>query len=66
MVQNIPANVLDGYVDQTLSAGHEFKFRQFSLNLRGEILNIGNAHYEVIKYYPMPGRSFRLSLDFKL
>ncbi len=66
MVQNIPANLLKGYIEQTISVGHEFELKKCILTLRGEILNLGNARYEVIKYYPMPGRSFRISLNFKI
>lgn len=66
MAQNIPANILDGYIDQSLSFGREFKLKTCSLTAKAEILNLGNARYEVIKYYPMPGRSFRISLNFKL
>ncbi|MDE5790363.1 MAG: TonB-dependent receptor plug domain-containing protein [Muribaculaceae bacterium] len=62
MVQNTAANILDGYVDQSISVGHEFKFKDWGLTLRAEMLNLGDAHYEVIKYYPMPGRSFRASI----
>lgn len=66
MAQNIPANILDGYVEQSISIGHEFKLRKCSLHLRGEILNLGNSQYEVIKYYPMPGRSWRVNLEFRI
>lgn len=66
MVQNTAANVLHGYVEQSLSVGREFALRTCRLSVRGEILNIGDARYEVIKYYPMPGRSFRISLNFSL
>ncbi len=66
MAQNIPANRLDGYIEQSISAGHEFHIKDCVIGLRGEIINLGNAEYEVIKYYPMPGRSFRISLNFKL
>lgn len=66
MPQNIKANILDGYVDQSISASHEFSLRDCRLGIKGEILNLANANYEVIKYYPMPGRSFRITLNFKL
>lgn len=58
--QNIEDNRIDGYVEQTLSVNKEFKLGNCALRLQGELLNIGNLNYEIIKYYPMPGRSFRL------
>lgn len=66
MAQNIPANVLDGYIEQSISLGHEFNLKKCLLAIKGEILNLGNARYEVIKYYPMPRRSFRISFNFKI
>ncbi|MHC1707207.1 MAG: TonB-dependent receptor plug domain-containing protein [Bacteroidales bacterium] len=33
-----------------------------TFNLKFEVENIWDTHYEVVKYYPMPGRSFRIGL----
>ena len=59
LAQNIPVNEIAGYVEQTLTLGHEFKFEKCRLGLRGEIINLADKQYDVIKYYPMPGRSWR-------
>lgn len=59
--QNIPANEIAGYNDHTLTLSHDFTFRKCKLSLRGEILNLTNRQYDVIKFYPMPGRSWRLT-----
>ena len=32
------------------------------LRLSAEVLNLGGSNYEIIKYYPMPGRNFRVKL----
>ena len=60
--QNIESNLIDSYVEQSLSLNREFNLRNIKLRLQGEILNLGNVNYDVIQYYPMPGRSWRLSL----
>jgi outer membrane receptor protein involved in Fe transport len=65
LAQNIPTNEIPGYTDQTLSLSHEFHLKDCSFNLQGEILNLANKQYDVIKYYPMPGRSWRISGTFK-
>lgn len=65
MSQNIPANLIERYVEQNITASREFKAGQTSITLRGEIINLADAHYEVIKYYPMPGRSWRLTASVK-
>lgn len=59
--QNIDRNQIDAYIEQTVSVNKEFRFRRFGLRLQGEILNLANVNYDVIHYYPMPGRSWRLS-----
>ncbi len=66
LAQNIPANEIKGYVEQTISASRELKLKACTLTLRGEIINLGNVQYEVIKFYPMPGRSWRLTLGIKI
>ncbi|MFR9534808.1 MAG: TonB-dependent receptor plug domain-containing protein [Rikenellaceae bacterium] len=62
--QNIEANLIDGYVDQNLSISRKFDLKSCSVRLRAEVLNICDVNYDVIKYYPMPGRQYRLSVKF--
>lgn len=65
MSQNIPANRIKGYTDQSVTLSHDFELRAVTIGLRGELLNIFNNQYEVIKYYPMPGRSWRIGATIK-
>ncbi len=65
MSQNVPANLIDGYVEQNVTAGREFNFGDTSVSLRAEVINLADAHYEVIKFYPMPGRAWRLTANIK-
>ena len=60
--QNIESNRMQGYAEHNISVNRTFKFKRFSLRLQGEILNLLNTQYDVIQYYPMPGRSWRVSL----
>jgi hypothetical protein len=62
--QNIEANRMDGYVEQQLSLHRRFRLGQGSLRVQAEVVNTGNAQYEVVRYYPMPGRSFRASISY--
>lgn len=61
MAENIPANEIDGYVEQNLTFSRSLDFGSVSMLLQAEIVNLGNEQYEVIKFYPMPGRSWRLT-----
>lgn len=63
--ENIPINEIDSYADHTLSLSHSFDFGKCRLSLRGEIVNLTDCHYDVIKFYPMPGRSWRLTGTFE-
>lgn len=69
--QNIPQNLLSGYIDHSVSLGKEFTFRKsndvspFKLGVKLEMINITNQQYQIVKNYPMPGRNFRLKLQIQ-
>lgn len=66
--QNIPANEISSYADHSISLNREFEFgkiRLFKIHLSLEALNLADLNYEIIHYYPMPGRSYRLTFKFK-
>lgn len=56
--------VLPGYADADFSLWHDFVFSNDTFRLKGELLNVWNATYQVVKNYPMPGRSWRISVGF--
>ncbi len=59
--QNIPENRIDGYMEHTVSVSRELAMKRCKLRLQAEVVNLTDEQYEVIKYYPMPGRSWRLT-----
>ena len=61
LAQNIPANEIAGYNEHTATLWREFKFNKCKFRLQGEIINLTDAQYDIIKYYPMPGRSWRIT-----
>jgi outer membrane receptor protein involved in Fe transport len=64
--QNIKTNKMDAYTEQSVSLSRMFSLKGFTLRLQGEILNIADTQYDVIQYYPMPGRSWRINLTLNL
>lgn len=63
--QNTPAYRAAPYADHCLSLNHTFEFGKkhaWKLHASAEALNLGGVNYEVIKYYPMPGRQYRLTI----
>lgn len=64
--QNIERNKIERYVEHSLSLNRSFTIASCKLKLQVEVLNLGNMKYEIIKYYPMPGRSMRVGVIFTL
>ncbi len=59
--QTTHAYELKAYWEHTLTLSREFNLRHQRLKLSASVNNLTDEHYEIIKYYPMPGRSFTLS-----
>lgn len=66
LAQNIPSTRVDGYFDHSLNVSRSWKISTAELSARMEVMNILDRNYEIIRYYPMPGRNYRLSLTLKL
>ncbi|MDP4239404.1 MAG: TonB-dependent receptor [Bacteroidota bacterium] len=60
--QNIEANKLVPYQEHSIFGTVTLKKYKF----RAEIINILNAQYEVVKFYPMPGINYRITLSMNL
>ena len=63
--QNTRAYRIEPYADHGLSLNRTFTFGQrrgWRLAASAEALNLAGKNYEVMKYYPMPGRNWRITL----
>lgn len=60
--QNIERNLINGYVDHTITLNHTLEWGSYKLRIQGDIANLANKTYYIIKDYPMPGRSYRILL----
>ena len=61
MAQNTREYQLDGYMEHSLSLSRDFLIGDNMLRLQLTVNNITDKQYEIIKYYPMPGRSVTAS-----
>lgn len=61
LAQNLPENEIDGYQEHTATLWREFTMKGCRLRLQAEVINLTDAQYDIIKYYPMPGRSWRVT-----
>lgn len=64
--QNLPENRLNGYSDHSASVSREVNWKKMKASLNVEILNIMNKNYEIVRYFPMPGRSLRATIKLTL
>ncbi len=60
--QNISENRLPRYTDHSISAYRNFKISKCLFTANVECLNLLNKNYEIVKNFPMPGRSFRATI----
>ncbi|HCC86573.1 MAG TPA: TonB-dependent receptor [Porphyromonadaceae bacterium] len=60
---NDAAYRMQGYADHGISLQRTFPTRFGSFSIAGEALNLSNRNYEIVRNYPMPGRSYRITLS---
>ena len=66
--QNITSNEIKPYADHSITLNRSFEFgkrHSYRIALSLEGLNLSDNNYEIINYYPMPGRSYRLTIKFR-
>lgn len=59
---NLAENRLPGYTDQSVSLARRFNVNKALVSLKVEALNLAGAQYELVRNFPMPGRSFRCGI----
>lgn len=57
---NIP-----GFFDTGITLFRSFKVLKNEITLKGDIKNLFNKQYEIVKAYPMPGISYQFSINYK-
>jgi outer membrane cobalamin receptor len=62
--ENNPYNEVDGWGVHDVFVSRRLHIKQSTLQIKGECNNLTNQKYDVVRYFPMPGRSWKLSLLF--
>ena len=57
---------VDGYYELGASAYHRMHVGRGMMELRLDVKNLTDKQYEIVGSYPMPGRSYQVSLNYKL
>lgn len=63
---NIPSTRIAGYMETGFTLYREFRIRKVNLEARADLINAFDKQYEIVARYPMPGRSFALSLKLTI
>ena len=63
---NIPHNHMSGFTDHSITLSREFNINKQQLRVQLDVRNLGNKNYEVVRFYPMPGTNWRLSVSWEL
>jgi len=69
MSQNLPENRVNGYAEHTIALSRTFHIHHpdgCRIRVQAECVNWMDAQYDIIKYYPMPGRSLRATVAVTL
>ena len=61
---NAASSEVQGWDTQDISISRLIKLKGFQAAIRGEVNNIFNSSYTIVQYYPMPGRSYKISITF--
>ena len=60
---NVEANYLQSWLTQDFSLSKKIQLHSTYITAKASIVNFTNKRYDVIKYFPMPGRSYQVSLS---
>lgn len=66
MAQNSIDNRIEPYTDHGISLSRLFNWKRQSLRIQLDALNLGNKNYEIIRFYPMPGRNYKITVTYNL
>lgn len=65
--QNIKSNRIEPYTDHSLSLSRMFRLNhRQTIRLQVDALNLGGESYEVVRFYPMPGRNYKATVTYNL
>ena len=64
--EHYPDTMLEGYSDFGMTLYRDFKYKKNTFNLRFDMKNIFNQQYEIVRFYPMPGRSWQMTINYHI
>ncbi|PZR29963.1 MAG: hypothetical protein DI535_00210 [Citrobacter freundii] len=62
--ENNPANQLDGWGTHDVFVARQLNIHATKLTVKAELNNLSDERFDIVRNYPMPGRSYKISLLF--
>jgi hypothetical protein len=62
--ENNAFNQVEGWGVHDVFVMRRLNIKKYALQVKGELNNLTNEKYDVVRYFPMPGRSWKISLLF--
>ena len=63
--EHLDGTNIEQYEELGLTAWRKFHIGRSVAEIRFDVKNLLDKQYEIVRSYPMPGRSWQLSLNFK-
>ena len=63
--QHYEGTLVDGFWDTGLTAYRTFHWGRQQVEARFDLKNLFNAQYEIVRLYPMPGRSWQATISYQ-
>lgn len=57
--------MIDGYMDFGVTAYRQLTFGRHQIEARLDLKNLFNTQYEIVSHYPMPRRSYQITINYK-
>lgn len=64
--EHYPTTMLKGYSDCGMTVYRTIRCGKGALDLRLDLKNIFNTQYEIVRFYPMPGRSWQMAIKYHI
>jgi len=62
--EHYQTTMIDGYTECGVTAYRDFHYKNNNFHLRFDIKNLFNEQYEIVRFYPMPSRSWTLTMKY--
>ena len=64
--QNTLDNRIEPYADHCITLSKRIKTGEHNLYIQADARNLSGKNYEIIRFYPMPGRNYKLTLSYNI